>query len=248
MAKTSGLSDDLYFAGYHLGSDIQQLSLHGGPALLDVTDITQSGHARLGGLRDGQISLTAFNDPAAGMEHAAFSPLSLSGVITTYLRGQAIGNPSLCQNSRQLNYDFTRQADGMLTEKVDADADSFGQEWGVQLTAGLRTDTAATNGTSRDYGAASPSFGAQAYLQAVSFTGTDVTVVLQDSADNSTFANITGGSFSQITGGTPKAQRIATAPNLQIRRYVRAITTTSGGFTSLAFQVTICVNPVAVVF
>ena len=36
------------------------------------------------------------------------------------------------------------------------------------------------------------SFGVQAYLQVFSFTGTDVTITIQDSADNSSFANITG--------------------------------------------------------
>lgn len=248
MAKQTGLGDDAYVGGYRIGGDLQDISVHGGNSPLEVTDITQSGHARLGGLRDGGWQVTSFMDPAAGQEHAAFSPLPTGDVIGTYLRGQAIGNPAACCVSRQLNYDPTRAADGMLTFKIEGQGDGFGLEWGIQLTAGLRTDTAATTGTSRDYGAASPSFGAQAYLQAVSFAGTDVTVKLQDSADNATFADVTGGAFTQITGGTPKAQRIATAANLQIRRYVRVTTVTTGGFSSLAFQVAVCVNQTATVF
>jgi hypothetical protein len=237
--KTTGLGDQLAVAGYLIGGDIQQLSLHGGPALLDSTDITQSAHSRLGGLFDGGISATAFNDPAAGGEHAAFSPLSRSDQIVTYFRGQAIGNPAFSLQSRQLNYDFTRAADGMLTEKVDEQLDQY-QEWGVQLTPGPRTDTGATNGTQYD-NLASYAFGAQAYLHAVAFTGTDVTVTIQHSATSgSGFTNLM--SFSQITGGVPQAQRTSVSNSTTVDRYLRAITTTSGGFTSFEFLVAITVN------
>lgn len=252
MAKTSGLGDDFFIDGWHIGGDIQSLVINGGPAALDLTDITQSAHGRAGGIRAGAIKVVSFHDNAltgvVTSEHNAFSTLQTVDQVATYCRGQAIGNPAACCNAKQVNYDPTRAADGMLTFAVDNEGDGFGTEWGIQLTNGLRTDTAATNGASNDFGAASNSFGAQAYLQATALTGTDVTVTLQDSADNSTFANITGGAFPQITGALPNSFRIATANNLQIRRFVRAITTTIGGFTSFAFQVTIAVNQVATVF
>ncbi len=241
MAKTSGLGDDALIAGYHIGGDIQQLSVHGGPALLEVTDITQSAKSRLGGLRDGGFELTSFHDPAAGQSHAAFSGLPRTDVIATYLRGQAIGNPAACCNAKQLNYDPTRAADGMLTFKVTGDGDGYGLEWGIQLTAGVRTDSSATNGTSYDTGG-SLSFGAQAYLQAVAVTGTSYTVTIQDSSDNATFANVTGLSFTAVASA-PVAQRISIANNATVRRYVRAITT--GTFTVATFQVTLVKNATA---
>src|SRR5262249_36026286 len=154
------------------------------------------GHARLGGLRSGSIKVVAFHDNAVSgttSEHLAFAPLPVADVIGTYLRGQAIGNPAACCTSRQVDYNPTRGTDGTLTFAVDLESDGFGLEWGTQLTAGARTDTVATNGTANDFLAASNSFGAQAYLQATALTGTDVTVTLQDSADNITFANIAGG-------------------------------------------------------
>jgi hypothetical protein len=83
--------------------------------------------------------------------------------------------------------------------------------------------------------------GAQAYLQVFSFAGTDVTVKLQHSHDNGVadaFADITGGGFTQITSG----------PTVGIKRYVRAVTVTTGGFTSLVFSVAACVNTSAVTF
>jgi len=233
------MGDQFAFAGYLIGGDIQQLSLHGGPALLDVTDITQSGHSRLGGLFDGGISLTAFSDAAGGAEHAAFSPLTRSDVLCTYFRGQAIGNPAFSLQARQPNYDYTRAADGMLTEKVDPVLDQY-QEWGVQLTPGTRTDTAATNGTQLD-NLAAYSFGAQGYLQAVAFTGTDVTVTIQHSTTSgSGYATLM--SFTQITGSVPQAQRATVSNSTTVNRYLRVITTTVGGFTNFQFGAVLTVN------
>ncbi|MDX3643099.1 hypothetical protein P1P70_27595, partial [Streptomyces sp. MB09-02B] len=92
--------------------------------------------------------------------------------------------------------------------------------------------------------------GAQAYLQVFSFAGTDVTVKLQHSHDNGgddAFADITGGTFTQITAG-PTAQRIAVAAGTEIKRYVRAVTVTTGGFTSLVFAVAANVNVIETEF
>lgn len=219
------------------------MAASGGPALLDVTDITQSAHSRLGGLRDGHMALTSYHDPAPGQSHAVFSKLPTADVILTYLRGQAIGNPAACLNAKQLNYDPTRANTGELTFKIDADGNEYGLEWGVQLTAGVRADTAATNG-SNYAGTQAYSYGAQAYLQAVSFTGTDVTVTIQQSTTGSGSWS-TLMSFTQITGSTPLAQRVAVSNTTSVDQYLRAITTTSGGFSSFAFQCAIVVNQTA---
>lgn len=90
----------------------------------------------------------------------------------------------------------------------------------------------------------SSAFGAQAYLQVTAFTGTDVTITLQDSADNTTFTNIASGAFAQTTA-PHTTQRIALSNAATVRRYVRAITTTTGGFTSVTFGVMLNRNPIA---
>jgi hypothetical protein len=243
VAKTSGLADDCYVGGYHVGGDIQDVMVNGGPGLLDVTDITQSARSRLGGLRDGHMALTSYHDPAAGQSHAAFSTLPTADVILTYLRGQVIGNPAASLNAKQLNYDPTRAADGMLTFKIAADGDAYGLEWGIALTAGARTDSAATAGAFFDNTAAS-SFGGQAYFHLTAFAGTSVTIDIQS-------ATTSGGSYA-TTGLTTTAmngigaQRLATAGNVTINRYLKVITT--GTFSNAVFAVVFVRNPVAVVF
>lgn len=245
MAKSSGLGDNFYVGGSNLSGDTNSLSnVSGSVALIDVTGLPSSAYERIGGLRDGAISWVSYWNPTGA--HPVLSVLPTTDIQLAYFRGTGIGSPAACMNGLQLNYDPTRAADGSITVKVDAQADGFGLEWGEQLTAGIRTDTAATNGAAQDDGAAT-AFGFQAYLQVFSFVGTDATIKIQDSADNSTFADLASGAFTQVTAA-PVTQRIAVGGAAAVRRYVRASTVTTGGFTSLAFAVVLVRNTVAVTF
>ncbi|MFF7949140.1 hypothetical protein [Streptomyces griseorubiginosus] len=246
MAKTGGLGDNLYIAGFDASGDIQQLgSISGGPALLNFTSIDKSAYVRQGGLRSGQIEYTAFFNHVAvtGGTHEKLAALPTTDQILTYCRGTTLGDPAASLVSKQINYDPTRGDDGMLTFGVSAQSNGYGIEWGRQLTAGLRTDTAATNGTGIDT-AASASFGGQAYLHVTAFTGTDVTVKIQDSADNVSFADVAGFAFTQVTAA-PASERIALGNTATLRRYLRAVTVTTGGVTSVTFSVNVIKNEVA---
>lgn len=245
MAKQSGLGDAYLVAGTDLSGDTNSLSkIGGGPALLDVTGINVFAHERLGGLRDGGIDWVSFFNPTGA--HPVLSALPTVDVICTYCRGTTLGNPAAALVAKQLNYDPTRAADGALTATVQAQANGYGLEWGVQLTAGLRTDTAATNGTGVDLGA-SASFGFQAYVQVTSFSGTDATIKIQDSADNSSFTDLSGGAFTAVSAA-PAAERIAVGGTATVRRYVRATTTTTGGFDSVIFNLVLVQNKTVTVF
>lgn len=241
MAKQSGLGDNFLVGGYNLSGDTASLDeIGGGPVLLEVTGIDKSAFERIGGLRDGRIEWTSHFNPAEGQQHEVLSTLPTADRHLMYLRGTSLGNQAACMVGKQLNYDWTRADDGKITMKVRAESNGTGIEWGTQLTAGVRTDTAATDGTAIDT-LASAAFGAQAYLQVTEFTGTDATITIEDSADNVTFAPVTGLAFTEITAG-PAVERIATANTATIRQYVRVSTATTAGFTSLSFAVAINKN------
>lgn len=241
--KSSGLGDNFYLHGYNVSGDLGSISVSGGPAALEVTGIDKSAYQRIGGLRTGGMTWQAWFNPATDQGHDRFSTLPTADVIASYFRGTVLGNPAACQVSKQVNYDGNRGDDGAFTFQVDAQCNGFGVEWGRSLTAGVRTDTGATDGASIDT-TASADFGAQAYLQTFAMTGTDVTVKIQDSANNTDFADVVGLGFTQLTAGRA-AERIATANTATIRRYLRAVTVTTGGFTSLAFAVVIVKNEIA---
>lgn len=253
MAKQSGLGDALYISGNDLSGDITAISnVGGGPAALDVTGISKSAFERLGGIRDGRLDMTSWWNPSGS--HPVLSALPTTDVHMMYCRGTALGSPAAAIVAKQVTYDGTRGNDGAFTFAVNAQANAYGLEWGRLLTAGQRTDTAATNGTGVDFGVGSfplfngqALFGAQAYVQVFAFTGTDVTIKVQDSADNVSFADVTGMAFTAVTSG-PGVQRIATASNQTVREYLRVVTTTSGGFTSCTFAVSVARNDVSTVF
>jgi hypothetical protein len=194
----------------------------------------------------GTITLTYTGSPtwnfvAVLTEHNALSTLPTTDTYAMYLRGTGLGAPACCMKGVQLNYDPTRDNTGDLTMQVEMDTDGFSLEWGFQLTSGLRADTAATTGASYDNAALS-AYGAQAYFQLTALVGTSVDIVIQHSADNSTWATLVDfGSQSAIGAGRGQVSNTTT-----VNRYLRV--TTTGTFTYAQFAVAIIPNPIAGAF
>lgn len=94
------------------------------------------------------------------------------------------------------------------------------------LAHAYQAETATGNGTSVDRGVASAN-GGVAVLHMPVYSGfTSVTVKLQDSADNTTFADLAGATFTAATA--IQAERKFLAAGTAIRRYVRTVTTVVG--------------------
>ena len=252
MAKQTGLGDNFYAGGYDLSGDIASLSnIGGGPALLTTTGIDKSAVERLGGLRDGGMSFQSWFNKATDQAHLVLSPLPTVDVIFSYYHGTTLGGSAASAVAKQINYDADRGSDGALTLDVEAQANSFGLEWGTMLTAGQETDTGAANGTGvENLAQASTSFGLQTYLHVFSFTGTDATIKLQESSDDASgdaYADVTGAGFTQVTSA-PTTERLATATGLTVEQWLRAVTVTSGGFSEMTFAVMVVRNETTPVF
>lgn len=246
MSKETGLAHNFYVGEFNISGDVGSLGAISCPqATLESTGIDKYAMERLPGKRDGHLEFTTFFNDAAGQAHPALKTLPRTDRIMSYFCGTTLGRPVFSMTAKQIGYDPNRADDGSLTMAVTAEANSFGAEWGRSLTAGVRTDTAATDGASLD-GLASTAFGLQAYVHVFAFTGTDATITVEDSADDLTFAPVTGGAFTQVTGVT--SERIQTARNLSVARYLRVSTSTTGGFTNLAFAVNVVRNQAEVLY
>lgn len=232
MTKSSGIGDNLYIAGYDLSGDVGAVqTIASRVAPLEVTSIDKDAMERIGGLRDGEISFNAFWDTATDAAHDALKGASGAERIVTYFRGTTVGNAAAGLVAKQVDYNQSRGQDGSLVATVQALAGSgSGLEWGVQLTGGKDTHASATNGTSVDNGAATTT-GAAAYLQVFSLGSGTVSIDIEDSADDVTYASIL--SFTDAT--TRTAERIATAVGADVRQYVRVVT--SGTFTDAVIAV-----------
>ena len=251
MAKQSGLGDNFYVGGYDISGDTNSLGeIGGGISPIEVTGINKSAMERIGGLRDGRIEwVSFFNDGTDGTDgtHNRLATLPTTDRHLMYCRGTTLGNPAACMVAKQLNYDMTRADDGKLTIAVRAEANAYGLEWGTLLTAGKRSDSTGTSGTSVDFGTGSTAFGAQFYLQVFSFTGTSVTVKVQESSDNGAgdaWADVTSGTFTAATGIT--VERLQTSRTQTVERYLRV--TTTGTFTAATFAVVAVRNDTSVLF
>ncbi len=248
MAKESGLGARVFIDGFNISGDVASLSRIGGQhEELDSTGVDKSAKERLLGTRDGEISTTTYFNKATDQQHLVLRSLPLTDRIVSYWHRATAGTSAANLVAKQINYDGERAANGAFTFEVQALGNAFGLEWATAMTAGIRTDTTATNGTSVDFGTGSTSFGLQAYLHVFAFTGTSATITIQESSDDAVgdpFAAVTGGSFgAQSAVG---ASRIATAAGLTVERYLRVVTT--GTFSVCNFAVSIARNATATVF
>lgn len=221
-----------------IGGTVTNVSING------VTVGTGDGTYVLPAL--GTITLTYSAAPtwswvAVGAEHNLLHTLPTTDQVGTYFRGTTIGQPCCSCNAKQLNYDPTRDTSGNLTLKVDLQGNSFGLEWGVMLTPGLRTDTVATVGAFFDQGAPSTTaFGAQAYLQLVEFVGTSVDVQIVHSTTS-------GGSYTTLIDfGAQTAVgsfRQSISNTTTVDEFLKV--NTVGTFTYAQFAVMFVRNPIA---
>lgn len=248
MGKQSGLGDGLIVGRFDVSGDTQSLgAVGGGPALWEATAIDKSAIERIGLSRDGRMEITTFFNKADDCAHEAWSSMPLADRIVTYQRGRQLGSSAACMVAKQGDYAPERGEDGALTIKVNAVANGYGLTWCRQLTAGTRTDTEATDGDAVDLGSGPVSFGAVAFLHVLSFTGTDIDIVVEHSSDDDvTDAYTELLSFTGLTGAGE--YRAATGATTPVKRYLRAATDTTGGFTSVTFALAVARHPVAVTY
>lgn len=235
MSKQSGLGSRFLCGGYDLSGDISALSsINEMVALQDTTGINKLARERIKLLRDGVMAFASFwNDENSTPVLAA---LPTTDTLMTYVPPpQAIGGPSANLWAKQVGYNATRGNAGELTMATEGQGQGWGLEWCRLLTAGLRTDTTATDGADVDGGAASTQ-GAAAYLQLTAFVGTSVTVTVQHGADNATWSTL--AAFTAVTAA-PDFQRVAASG--AVDEYLRVIT--SGTFTSATFMAAVIRYP-----
>jgi hypothetical protein len=243
MSKQSGLGQQFYLDGVDLSGDTGSANTISTPRTVQaVTGIDKYAFERIHLLKDGMFDWQSWWNPTGA--HAELSTLPTGDRIANWLTGTVLGNPAFGIVCKQLSYDPTRAADGSMTVAVQGQANGYGLEWGNTLTAGAEDFTGAANGDGVDL-AASTDFGLQAYLQVLEFTGTSVTVTLQDSANGSDWAGI-GGGVAFAAASAVGAQRIQTDRDETIRQHLRIVA--SGTFSSATLAVVVVKNTTETLF
>jgi hypothetical protein len=235
LVKNHGREARVMIDQYPLSGRIRTVSIHREVALDDTDAFGDDWKRReIIGKAAGTLGFGGLFDAAAGQTAAAFWAALRAvtpSVVSVAIAGFAIGNMveliSPYETDMGINSDHT-------TGPVDVQA-NFVPDGLMDLGVSLHdhvAETAIVNLTGVDQVAVSTTSGWVGHINVSAFAGTSVTIKLQDSADNTTYADLTGGTFTAITG--PTKERLVGASNATVRRYVRGAIS-AGTFTSVTF-------------
>jgi len=153
---------------------------------------------------------------------AALATSSLN-VWTWYPNGTNTGNAGYGATSIETGYSITSPVDGTVDISIDGQV-SDGRDRILSLrplSCGVTASATGTAGVAIDNSAATTN-GGIGYFQRVTSSTKSLTVVIQDSNNNTTFDNLI--SFTAATART--GERIAVAG--EVKQYVREVHTTTG--------------------
>lgn len=190
----------------------------------ETTTYGQTWKTYLAGLVDATVGFTGKYDATAG--DSLEGQLGTDSGVLTYCPGGAstIGDRARLVSVTGSTYSESSPVGDIVTFAWDVQSQNVvGLGW-VQHP--LAEDTNTTTGSSYDGGAATTT-GWTAHLHVSAVDAGSWTISLEDSADNSSWASVTGGSFTAATGAT--SQRLASAAGATLRRYTRYVATRSAG-------------------
>jgi hypothetical protein len=194
----------------------------------ETSTFGSSAKEYIGGLKDGTVSLSGMFEGTADTGTDDY----FSGILGSATKQKVIVAPEGHANGYRavmLQADDTSyEVSGAIADVVQASAEfqsSDGVEHGVILSSGSAV-SATGNGTGVDNSASSAN-GGVAFLSVPTNTRNgNITVKVQQSADNSTFTDLV--TFTAVTSTQKTSERIEVAAGTSIARYLRVNYTVAG--------------------
>jgi len=239
-----GFGDIAFFlvGGYDLKGDITEITTDFEELLEETTVAGETAQTwATVGVRRGALSQNGFfNDTTGGLHDRLTANQGQEKVVCVAVAGNTAGRHVICfAGDLQTKYN-RRPARGEL-HKASAEYIATGAR-ADPLAVLLATLTARTDVTDSDTSSVdglAASTGGRAYLQVTSITlggYTNVAIKLRDSADNVSFADVTGGAFTAVTAIGAQALSIAGT----IRRYVLVRQNFTGAGTGQTITYAVC--------
>lgn len=221
---THGKAAKVYANGYDLTSYFKEASM---PKTADVAETSALGDAAksyVAGQADATFKASGMMDGTAGAADAVLNTaLAADGSEITYLpAGDAVGATGYCMQGAVTQHEVTAPVADVVQIQAGAQS-ATGAERVTSLQA-LTAKTGTANGTSVDNAAASTA-GGVGYLQVTAINGSPTgTIKIQDSADDSTYADII--TFTSVTTANVSERVEITGT---VRRYTRETHVITGG-------------------
>lgn len=224
MAASHGKNAKVFANGYELSGYLKSAGITKTADVAESSALGDSAKTYVAGMKDATFAGEGMFDGAAdAVDQVLAAALGTDGSELVYLPvGDTLGTFGYGMQSTQTSYSATSPVDDVVSISVEAQSSTGGERLITHHALAARANTA--NGTSVD-GAAATTAGGVGYLQATVIGGTPTgTIKLQDSADDSTFADII--TFTDVTAARA-SQRVEIAGT--VRRYTRATWAVSGG-------------------
>lgn len=180
------------------------------------------------GHRDGTISLSGMFEGTASTGTDEFFENALGNTTKALVivapEGHSNGTGAIMLEADNTSYEVS----GAIADIVQASAEfqsTDAVEHGKILSSGS-TVTATGNGTGVDNGASTANGGAGFLSVPVNTRNGNITVKIQHSADNSTFADLV--TFTVVSGTTTTSEKIEVADGTTVNRYLRVNYTVAG--------------------
>ena len=222
MSQSHAKDLDLFLGSYavnayYRGSDItSDLDLDENATVFGMED-----YAYFPGLIDGKLELDGVYESAYASIVAAYKQTT-GEPVTIAVAGATLDAPAIMLLDKMASLKHSAAVGGMVLFSLTGQQ-SGGVDLGRILHVGA--ETAADEETSTDWTASTANGGA-AYLHVTAWSGTDVTIRVEHSANDSTWATL--GTFTQTTGLS--SQKLVIAEGTTVNRYLRAKWVTTGGF------------------
>jgi len=235
MAFIAGKNSGVLFGAFDLTSYFNSFSFSRDTNAISTTMFGDDNESYIAGIDTSQIDISGLFDggtDAVDEELANAFSVTTATPLSVFQNGTTAGEPCVLLDSKIQNYTI----DSSVSDAVAVSSSFTGNNFGRGLSLYALTDTSATATTTAvDFGS-STTFGGQAFIHITAHSSANIAVKLQSSADNSSFADVTAGGFTAITG--TGSERIA--PTGTINRYVRLVITVTSG--SATFQVSFSPN------
>lgn len=231
MAAVFGNSAKIYLGAFDITTYFRRFSIALNKGTYDTTTFGDTSREFIEGIRSGSISLDGLfdhvDDGPDEQLRTLFESATLATPITLSPAADDIGNIAYVATPIETAYGIDHPFDDVvgITAELQPSPSIYRGHWLHNLAAVASTGDSAT---SVDNGAAS-SGGGRSNLHVTAFDGTNVTIIVKDSADDVSFAAVTGGGHAQLIGTGSESLLITGA----IRRY--ALYNVAGTFTSVTF-------------
>lgn len=227
-----GKSTRLFFDQYDLSSMFRSAGVTVPVDVAETSAFGTQNKTYVTGMKSGGVSAEGMFSGAAGEVDAVLEGVlgvePKSNLLVTPDGGAILGRRVWMGQVIETSYGVTAPVSDIVSVSAEFQVDA-GVDFGYLLHGDV-AESSSANYASADFTTTTSAGGVLILsLYANDRDTGSIDLVLEDSANDSTFAAVTGGAFATVNAGVLSTQRIQLAASTAVRRYARIAATVTGG-------------------